>query len=121
MKDQGEVGDPIDWFVMLGDDLKTPMIENVEWLKQEEGETMELVFDWVEAYLEHDGFEATCDRLTSRGLDDKMARRLAGYVIEERLPDETRTLDEVDLVSDLPEERTGMEFLEGDVVEKGPS
>lgn len=113
--------DPIDWFVMLGDDLKRPMMENVRWLDDEEAETMELVFDWVEAYLEHDGFEQTIDRLVARGLSEKDSRSLTRHVIEERLPKEVRRVGEVELVSELPEDRQGVEMLDDDPAEASPS
>ena len=100
--------DVLDWFVVQGDDLKTPMIENARRLQPEEARKMQLLFDWVESYLSHDGYRSTLKRLLDRGLSRGHAETLLGEVVEERLP---REEGEERLVDTLPEDREVAEVL----------
>ncbi len=100
--------DVLDWFVVQGDDLKRPLIENADRLQQEEARKMQILLDWVESYLTHDGYRATLEQLQMRGLSRRHAEQLLGEVIRERLP---RDHEAEEFVDALPEDREGVEVL----------
>lgn len=104
----------VGWFVMQGDDLKTPMIEHASTLEDEERRKMELVFDWTEAYLSHDGFGVAMQKLVERGMSREHARTLIGEVVRERLPRDHSSFDDHDFIDVLPEDREAVDILEND-------
>lgn len=100
--------DVLDWFVVQGNDLKRPLIENAGRLQPEEARKIQLLFNWVESYLAHDGYDATLQRLRERGLSRKHGEILLGEEIRTRLP---REEDVDEFVDTLPEDREGVEVL----------
>ncbi|MFP4632841.1 MAG: hypothetical protein ACOCT0_02180 [Halobacteriota archaeon] len=100
--------DPLDWLVVVGDDLKLPLLQNADSLEEETASRTQAVFDRLETELERRGYEATRENLIGRGLELDVADDVLHEVIAERLANADVELKRRDLIDGLPERREGV-------------
>ncbi len=104
--------DPVTWFVVQGDDVKDPMIENAEQLEPRGRRRMEKLFGWTADRLTRDGFESTLRELRERGTSAEHARKLLHEVIAEWIPGGREHEEIEELIGVLPEDREAVDVMQ---------